>query len=131
MLVLREFDDDDLEETFFAFHKEKKSKRIKWQHQLLNWDEHVKKLCHTQTFSTYYHMSEETFTILLATIHDDITTNYIKSMNLTSGNNFIYPELVLTSGLEFMGGCAYKHIAQIYGMLIPSARKIVHKFGMQ
>jgi hypothetical protein len=128
MLVLREYDDDDLEETFFAFLKEKKSKRIKWQHQRLNWDEHVQKLRHTQEFSTYYHMSEETFSILLETIRDDITANHIKSKNSTSGNDPIYPELVLASGLEFMGGCAYKHIALIYGMSLSSAKRIVCKF---
>jgi hypothetical protein len=70
-------------------------------------------------------MSEETFLILLETICDDITANYVKSMNATSGNDPIYPELVLASGLKFMGGCAYKHIAQIYGMLIDYAKRVV------
>jgi hypothetical protein len=128
MLVLREYDDDDLEEAFVAFHNAKKSKRIKWKHQRLNWDEHVKKLRHTQMFATYYHMSEETFLILLKIIHEDITANYVKSMNSTRGNDPIYPELVLASGLEFMGGCAYKHFAQIYGMSIASAKRVVRKF---
>jgi hypothetical protein len=128
MLVLREYDDDDLEETFLAFHKAKVSRRIKWEHQRLDWDEHVKKLHHTQMFSTYYHMSEDTFLILLEIVHDDITVDYIKSRNSTNGNDPIYPELVLTAGLEFMGGCAYKHIAQIYGMLIESAKRVVRKF---
>ena len=128
MLVLREYDDDDLEEIFFAFYEAKKSRRIKWEHQRLDWDEHVKKLHHTQTFSTYYHMSEDSFLILLEIIRDDITVDSIKSRNSTNGNDPIYPELVLAAGLEFMGGCAYKHIAQIYGMSIDSARRVVHKF---
>ena len=79
-------------------------------------------------FATYCHMSEETVLILLETICNDITANYVKSMNSTRGNDPIYPELVLASGLEFMGGCAYKHIAQIYGMPIASAKRVVRKF---
>jgi hypothetical protein len=88
----------------------------------------VKRLRHTQEFSTYYHMSEETFHILLEKIRDDITVDYIKSKNSTNGNDPIYPELVLAAGLEFMGGCAYKHIALIYGMSKSSAKRVVRKF---
>jgi hypothetical protein len=74
-------------------------------------------------FATYYHIL-----ILLEIICDDITANYIKSITAISGNDPIYPKLVLASGLEFMSRCAYKHIDQIYGMLIDSAKRDAHKF---
>jgi hypothetical protein len=67
--------------------------------------------------------------LVLETICNDITANYVKSMYATSGNDPSYHELVLASGLEFiMGDCAYKHIAQIYGMSIDSAKEAISKF---
>ncbi len=72
-------------------------------------------------------MSEETFLILLETICDDITANYVKSRNATSGNDPIYPELVLASGLEFMGGCALKSMG--CQLLLPKGSFV--NFGMQ
>jgi hypothetical protein len=98
-LVLREYDDDDLKEEFFVFTREAEQKDQAEKSSI-----ELGRICEIPSPHPDIHYllphSEETFLILLETIHDDITANYVKSMNATSGNDQIYPEFVLASDLE-------------------------------
>eukprot|EP00978_Attheya_sp_CCMP212_P037244 scaffold174183_cov59-Attheya_sp.AAC.1 len=64
------------------------------------------------------HMTEEAFNQQLVEIlRKDITCNFIKSWNLTSGNYPIYRDLVCMVGVHFMGGeLIKKSLTDIRGM---------------
>ena len=73
-------------------------------------------------------MSEESFNKLVNLLREDITVDAMKSSNSARGNDPIYPEMIVGSGLRFLGGEAVKSLAEIYGMSDDSNRRINQMF---
>jgi hypothetical protein len=53
-------------------------RKIKWKHTRLNWNEHVEKLLHEESFDSHYRMSLEAFTTLVDLLCPMSTPNIIK-----------------------------------------------------
>jgi hypothetical protein len=79
-------------------------------------------------FENRHHMTEESFDVLLEILRDKITVNYVKSMASTDRNEPIYPEVVLASGLRFLGGDFPKTIADLFGFSVNSAVRVIQLF---
>ena len=84
-----------------SYEQNSKPVRIpKWEHQRIDWNEHVTKLLHENIFHHEYRMSLETFNQLLELLQPSITVNVVKSnasSGLYSSNQYIYPELILVA----------------------------------
>eukprot|EP00957_Ditylum_brightwellii_P190909 14536985-Ditylum_brightwellii.AAC.1 len=65
----------------------------------MNWEEHVQMLEYTNDFEGTYRMSIGAFYALLDAVREDLTLSFAKSSCSTSGNEPIYPELILAMGL--------------------------------
>ena len=77
-----------------------KTRNYKWQDTRLNWEEHVDKLRHTNSFAQKYRMSYDAFNKLLGILRPFITVNAIKSMNsCPESSGPIYPELIMAMGI--------------------------------
>eukprot|EP00957_Ditylum_brightwellii_P200432 15280233-Ditylum_brightwellii.AAC.1 len=70
----------------------------------MNWEEYVYMLNYTTNFEGTYRMSIEAFYNLLDVIREDLTLLFAQSTCLTSGNEPIYPELILVMGLRLLTG---------------------------
>ena len=57
-----------------------------------------------------------------------VSMNELQSMKSTGGNDPIIPEVVVACGLHFLGGSVHKDLADIYGMSVDSARRVVNNF---
>jgi hypothetical protein len=122
-----EYDDDDsLLLMAILFEKNKTQARLfKWGHNRLNWEESLKKERHQKSFESKYHMSETAFFTLLEILRDSITVDFTKSRNSTGGNDPIFPELILATGLRFLGGSTHKDLEDIFGMSIESVKRVI------
>jgi hypothetical protein len=123
---LEEFDDDDLVVTMLLFEENKtRARMFKWGHTRLNWEESLKKERHQKSFESKYHMSEGAFCTLLDILREDITVDFTKSRNSTQGNDPIFPELILATGLRFLGGTSHKDLEDIFGMSKNSVKRVI------
>ena len=72
--IFNDFDDSDdedeesLHEILVVFGLNKAMKSIKYKHQRLNWDEHIRRLQHTKTFRSRYHMTHTKCTRIFANV---------------------------------------------------------------
>jgi len=110
-------DNDELEEMaqFLATMTEAKNERnIKWKHQRLNWNEHVDKLVHEESFAAKYRMSLDAFNTLLELLRIMITPNLFKASNLC--DEPIYPEMVMAIGLRWLGGGSHHDLMDAYNL---------------
>ena len=66
---------------------------------------------------------------LIKDLQESLTVSFKHSMNSTSGNDPIYPEVIVTAGLQFFG-CRDmpSSLAVTYGMLDASAYPVVKTF---
>jgi hypothetical protein len=118
--------EDDFMLMMILFERNKTRARLfKWEHNRLNWEESLHKERHQQSFESKYHMSETAFFTLLDMLRDSITVNFIKSRNSTKGNDPIFPELILATGLRFLGGSSHKDLEDIFGMSINSVKRVI------
>jgi hypothetical protein len=86
----------------------------KWEHQQIDWNEHVTKRLHENRFHCEYRMSLEDFNQLLELLRPSITVNVVKSnasSGLYSSNQHIYPELILAM---VKGNQQTKRLTNIY-----------------
>ena len=104
--------DQTLEEFALLNEAWRNERKWKWQHERLSWNQHVEKLLHEEGFDRKYRMSYDAFTLLLDLLRPDITCDIIKSLN--SCDEPIYPELVLASGLRWLGGGSYLDQKDVY-----------------
>ena len=91
----------------------------KWEHQRIDWNEHVAKLLHENRFHHEYWMTLEAFKQLLELLRLSITVNVVKSnasSGLYSSNKHIYPELILAIGLRWLAGWNLIDICHVYGV---------------
>ena len=77
-------------------------------------------LRHVNDFDGTYRMSEHAFNVLLEGIRDEITVNILQSNRSTSGNEPIYPEIILAMCLRLLIGDSVRVLADLYGVSIPS-----------
>ena len=110
-------DDDDIQR-----------REIKWNNKRLNWKEHVERELHTGSFKSKYHMPILLFENLVDKLRDAITVDYVKSMNSTSGNVPIYPEIIAAIGLRFLGGEFPKSLEDVFGVDITSVPRVISMF---
>jgi hypothetical protein len=75
--------------------------------QRLNWHRHVKSLKRQGLFRRYYRMSYEAFMKLLDFLRPVLSINCRKSMNRTSNQTPIGPELILHCTLRYLAGASY------------------------
>jgi hypothetical protein len=104
--------DELIEQHILLFATYKEERNFRWEHERLNWNEHVAKLLHENAFDRKYRMSYNAFNILLELLRPDITCNIVKSMN--SCNEPIFPELVLATGLRWLAGGSYLDQKDVY-----------------
>jgi hypothetical protein len=90
------------------------------------WQEHVAMCEHTGGFERRYHMTKESFDKLVDIL--DLPVNEVKSRNSTRGVEPIHKEIIVASGLRYLGGESYKSIADIFHMSDDSARRVVNRF---
>ena len=124
--------DDDMDQLFVVmntlFNISLQTRQIKWQHKRLNWHEHVRMCRHTNRFETRYHMKEQLFVKLPAILRPKLTIDEAQSMQSTSGNSPITPEMTLAIGLRFLGGEYQKSLANIFVISILSTQRVVNNF---
>ena len=58
----------------------------------------------------------------------DISVDVQKSSNSTSGNDPITPQMIVAIGIRFFGGEKIKSIADIFGVSISSAQRLINDF---
>jgi hypothetical protein len=110
------------------FETNKTKRLFKWEHTRLNWEEALEKERHQKSFESKYHMSEDAFFTLLELLRHDITVDFTKSRNSTQENDPIYPEVILATGLRFLGGSSHKDLEDIFGMSINSVKRVIKMF---
>ena len=106
----------------------KQSRRPKYKFNRINLKEHFKMCRATDGFQRRFHMSEDSFQKLVDILKDDLSINEAQSRRCTQGNAPITLEMVLAIGLRYMGGEHAKSLADIYGMHIKSAERVIGKF---
>lgn len=84
---------------------------------------------HTRGFVSKYHMTETAFNKLVDLLRPRVTLNAQKSMNSTSGNYPIIPEIVVGIGLRFLGGGGkLKSLEDVFGIDVESVRRLRNLF---
>ena len=73
-------------------------------------------------------MTEELVDKLLETLHPALAINTTQLCISTRGNTPIQPEIVLVCGLRFLVGVKYTELADIFGHLVDSSKRIVNTF---
>ena len=124
-------EDDEEDEFLFvrmAFEQNRKRRHWKWKHTRIDWVDHLAKEHHTGNFNSRYHMDVGKFNILVSRLRPWITVDFRKSMNSTSGNIPIYPELVVATGLRYLGGELWKSLEDMIGMSYSSVKRVVDMF---
>ena len=82
----------------------KKTRRVKWNHEQINWQNHVEKLRHANGFQKRYHMSERSFNELVNLLRPQVSYDKKQAYHSTRGKDPIGPEMVVGAGLCFLGG---------------------------
>ena len=73
-------------------------------------------------------MSEMMFDRLLEELRDCLTISYKHSFSSTSGNEPIFPEVIMACGIRFLSGDSVSSLADIHGISTSSVRLIVNIF---
>lgn len=110
------------------FDNAKRHRAIKWINKRINWNEHVEREQHTKTFESKYHMPLASFNRLVNLLRPAITLDYVKSINSTSGNTPIYPELIVAASLRYLGGEYIKSLEDIFGVDDSSLPRLIDLF---
>lgn len=110
------------------FNDNQRMRRIKWRNDRIDWNDHVRRLLHCNQFDSKYHMPLDSFQKLVNLLRDDITVDFTKSMNSTSGNIPIFPEMIVGCGLRYLGGEHVKSIEDIFGLDDSSVPRVIDMF---
>ena len=70
-------------------------------------------------------MSEHSFNVLLEVIREDITLSFVHLSQSSSGNDPIYPELILGMCLRFLVGDSVRVLLQLFGVSKDSSRRLI------
>ena len=85
------------------FDKQKKERTIKYQYEIIDCDEHVNKFLHAGTLEQRYRMTLDMLNNLIDQLREVLTVSFKHSLSSTSGNNPIYPEMIVAVSLRFLG----------------------------
>ena len=98
-------------------------------HERKGWDVNENMLLQTDAFEQRSQMPEEHVYALLDTIRHAIMAGFKRSRNSTSGNDPIYPEVVLAMGLRFTGIIiTVFDLSDLYGMSESSVKRYINMF---
>ena len=73
-------------------------------------------------------MTPPSFDALVHILKSDISIDFTKTMNSTSDNAPITSRMIVAAGLRYMGGEEPKSLADVFGMSIDSAIRIINLF---
>ena len=74
------------------------------------------------------HMKKRQFERLYQLLRHKLNPNELQSRRSTSGNDPIYGQVVLATGLRYLGGSLAKDTADLYGFSHPYAPQLINKF---
>ena len=80
-----------------------RQRQPKWQHDRLNWDQHVTQLQHEGLFDQTCRLSLQSFNKLVGLLKEEIAVDFMQSIRSTGGNDPMYPELVVAASLMAYG----------------------------
>jgi hypothetical protein len=104
-------------------------RKIKFQHRRVDWDYHVGMLEYTNEFEQRLWMSRQMFDDLVEVLRVPLTVSYAHSMRSTSGNEPIYPEVIVVIGLQILGPTdSIESCANNYGLSVASAKRVFDLF---
>ena len=109
-------------------HRQQQSRQEKYKFDRLDMSAHFEMCERTDGFQRRYHMSRNAFNRLLHILKDGLSVNVAQSMRSTKGNGAITAEMSLAIGLRFMGGESPKSLADIFGVHVKLAERVVNKF---
>ena len=89
----------------------------------IDWEYHVEQLRHTDEFQKRYHMTEASFNKLLDMLREYIEMNEKQSSCSSRGNVPIIPEIVLASGLRFLGGVGIGRYFWTFDIVVETNRR--------
>ena len=125
--------DDDLDDLLtiipLLFRENRRLKKIKFQHKWVDWEEHISMREYTNEFEKRFRMSRSVFDYLVEELRVPLTVSFVKSMNSTSGNEHIYPEVIVAIGLQILGlSDTFESCADNYGMSVPLVKRVFDLF---
>ena len=122
-------DDDDLEDLRFIFSCRKQERSIKYYYLRVNWDEHIERLVHNNKIEQRFRMPLSVVNYLIYELREPLTVSVKHSVSSTSGNEPIYPKVIIAVGLWFLGcGDTHTSLADAYGMSDASAYHVIEMF---
>jgi len=104
------------------------TRKKKWPNTRIDWQQHLQRERHNGTFSDKYHMEEESFNKLVELLRPKITVDAKQSMRSTSGNSPITPEIIVATGLRFLGRELSKSLEDIMGIDKASVKRVIELF---
>ena len=117
--AMSEDDWEDLQAINIVFGSNRRKRSIKYMYERA----HASQLININEFANRFRMEKHYFDRLLESLCDAITVDYIRSSQASRGKDPIYPEIILATGLRFLGlGSTVPDIADIYGISIESTR---------
>ena len=121
---------DDLLTIFpLLFRENRRLKKIKFQHKRVDWEEHISMLEYTNEFEKRFRMSRSMFDDLVEELRVPLTVSFVQSMRSTSGNEPIYPEVIVAISLRILGPSdTFESCADNYGMSVPSVKRVFDLF---
>ena len=125
--------DEDIDEILMVygliFGENCRQRKIKFQHTRVDWEYHVEMLEHTHEFEQRFWMSRQMFDDLVEELRVPLTVSYAQSMRSTSGNEPIYPEVIVAIGLRILGPSdTIGSCADNYGLSVASTKRVFDLF---
>ena len=120
---------DDILDIQLIFETSKKKRSIKYRHTRMNLTEHIEMINYISDFEGTYRMSEQSFNALLEGIREDITLSFIHSSQSSSGNDPIYPELILGMCLRFLVGDSVRVLSPFSSFLSRECQALMQTFA--
>ena len=95
----------------------------------VDWEQHVSMLEYTNEFEKRFRMSWSMFDDLVEELRIPLIVSFVQSMRSTSGNEPIYPEVIVAIGLQILGPSdTFESCANNYGLSVPSVRRVFDLF---
>ena len=121
--------DDILTVYGLIFKENRRQRKIKFRHVRVDWEYHVEMLEHTNEFERRFRMSRQMFDDLVEELCIPLTVSYAQSMRSTSGNEPIYPEVIVAIGLRILGPSdTIYSCADNYGLSVASTKRVFELF---
>ena len=103
-------DDEALAYLFGHYHE----RSPKLTYERLDWNKHVSLSIANNTFQRHYHMMLESFNKLVSILRPSLVVDKRQSSRSSCGNEPIAVELVVGTGLRYLGGDAIKTLSAVH-----------------